>query len=82
MRTGHGWQTKREMSPGKNLNVSHAASRADGTQSDDHVRVSSLISRICNKHEATTFWRGCHMKIRMAPCMGAVIAINVIRKTP
>ena len=47
-------------------NSVHAASWADGTQWKLHVSVSSILSRSCNKQEATSFWQGCHMKRHMA----------------
>ena len=50
----------------RELNSVNAANRADETLWTVHV-VSSILSRSCNKYEATSFWRGCHIRRRMAP---------------
>ena len=40
----------------RDLTSVHAANRAGGTPWNVHVRVSSILSRSCNKQEATSFW--------------------------
>ena len=62
---------RRERERERELNSVHAANRADGTQWIVHVRVSSILSRSCNKQEATSFCHGCHTRRRMAPWLSS-----------
>ena len=58
--TGLEWPTRcsqrlAELLRERELNSVHAANRADEMQWIVHVRVSSILSRSCNKQEATSF---------------------------